>query len=140
MQAVAAQRLNVVVEQRLAHRARGRGRPGGAAALLRIPVEGELADRQHGRPLIEEGLLPLQQAQVRGLIGKLRNLRRTVTVRDTDQYQVAGLLNRADRLAVHAHRRAGYALNNYSHRSPFIMEPAFAWLAHLFRHRSRRLV
>ena len=92
------------------------------------------------RALIEEGLLPLQQAQVRGLIGQLRNLRRAVTVRDTDQHQVAGPVNRADRLAVHAHHRAGYALNNYSHRSPFIMEPAFAWLAHLFRYYPRRSV
>jgi len=65
---------------------------------------------------------------------------RTVTVRDTDQYQVAGPVNRANRLTGHAHHRAGYALNNYSHRSPFIMEPAFAWLAHLFRYYPRRSV
>ena len=140
MQATLTKRLNVIVEQRLTHRTRSRSRPGGAAALLRIPVQGELADRQHGCTLIEEGLLPLQQAQVRGLIGKLRNLRRTVTVRDTDQHQVAGLLNRADRLTVHAHRRAGHALNNYSHRSPFNLEPAFTGLIHLFQHHTRQLV
>ena len=140
MQATLTQRLNIVVEQRLTHRAGRSGRPGGAAALLRIPVQGELANRQHGCALIEQGLLPLHQAQVRGLIGKLRNLRRTVTVRNTDQHQVAGLVNRADRLTRHAHRRAGHALNNYSHRSPFIMEPALAGLIHLFRHHSRRLV
>ncbi len=86
------------------------------------------------------GTSPLQQAQVRGLIGKLRNLRRTVTVSDTDQNQVAGLVNRADRLTRHAHRRAGHALNNYSHLSPFNLEPVFTGLIYLFRHHTRRLV
>ena len=93
-----------------------------------------------GCVLIEEGLLPLQQSQVRGLIGKLRDLRRAVAVGDADQHQVAGLVNRADRLTVHAHRRAGYALNNYSHRSPFVIEPTFAGLEHLFQHNPRRSV
>lgn len=83
---------------------------------------------------------PLQQAQVRGLIGKLRDLRCTVTVRDADQNQVAGLLNRPNGLTSHAHRRAGHTLNNYSHRSPFNLEPAFTGLIHLFRHHSRQLV
>jgi hypothetical protein len=100
-----AQLLDHRVHQGLGDGSRGGGLPGGAPALARVAVQGELADHQERRRDVGAGLLAVQDAQPPQLGGEPGRLRARVVVGDADQHEQAGLVDRADDLPVDRHGR-----------------------------------
>ena len=103
------------VVERLAHRARRGGLPGGPAALARVAVQRELADDQHGRADVAGALLVAQEAQVPDLAGRPRDLGRAVVVGDAEVDEESRAVELADDLAVDPHAGGQHPLDDGTH-------------------------
>ena len=103
------------VVERLAHRARRGGLPGGAAALAGVAVQRELADDQHGRADVAGALLVAQEAQVPDLAGRPRDLGRAVVVGDAEVDEQSRAVELADDLAVDPDAGGQHPLDDGTH-------------------------
>src|ERR1700722_15239104 len=109
------------VDQRLRDRA-WRGRlPGGAAALVRVAVQGELADDEQRCAEVCAGLLAVENAQAPELPREFARNAGGVVVGDADQHEQprsGALVDRAGDLTVDGDAGLGHPLHDCSHEMP----------------------
>src|SRR4051812_13251632 len=106
------------LDERLGHGPRGRGGPGGPAALAGVAVEGELADDEDpGVRLVGHASFLPQDPQAVDLAGEGGRLRGGVRVRDPDQDEQARPDGTHD-LTVNLHRGRRDSLHDRPHEAP----------------------
>jgi hypothetical protein len=106
------------VDQRLRDRT-WRGRlPGGAAALVRVAVQGELADHEQRGAEVFAGLLAVENAQAPELPREFARIAGGVVVGDADEHEQPRFVDRAGDLTVDGDAGLGHPLYDCSHEMP----------------------